>query len=139
MRRKQRENRWPIAASLLVHSLFIGLALGFAAFGTRMVFPDAVIVTIVSSIKGDSEAGQIVQKTDSRPRVIAETNEAKPEQFEEEKVHDAQFPMEPAEGTDQAGTTEEAPVAPPPSGDHGRTETAELSGVGPDSTGADFV
>jgi len=128
-----------MAASVLVHSLFIGLALGFAAFGTRIVLPDAMMVTIVSSIKGNSEANQIVQKTDSRSQIIAEVNEAKPKQFEEEKTHDTPLSIEPAEQADQAEKTEETPAASPPSGDQGQTETVELNGGGPNSTGAEFV
>jgi len=139
MRHKQKKHRWPITASLLAHSLLIVVALGFAAFGTRMALPDAMMVTIVSSMKGDSKTSEVVQKTASRPQVIAEVNKAKPRQFEDEKTLDVESPVEIGKPADQAKTMEKTPAAPTPSEDRGRTETVESSGSGPDSTGAEFA
>lgn len=57
MRHEQRKIQWSIAASLLVHSLFIGIALGFAAFGTRVILPNAMLVTLVSGGAGSGSGG----------------------------------------------------------------------------------
>ncbi len=56
MRHEQRKNRWPIAASLLVHFLFLGLALGSFAFGSRMIIRNTMLVNIVSDLPA-GEAG----------------------------------------------------------------------------------
>src|SRR6266576_4916972 len=49
MLRKLRKNSWPIAASLLVHSLVVGLVLGSVSFEAPSM-PNTVRVTIVENI-----------------------------------------------------------------------------------------
>ena len=57
----------------------------------------------------------------------------------EEKPHDAEFPVEPRGQMDRVEAAEETPVAPTPSGDHARTESAEPTGHGTSSSGAGSI
>jgi TonB family protein len=79
---KKNGSRWPIAASLLAHSLIIGLVLTFAAFGTHVAFPNTntIMVSIVPAIKGDPVESRGTQKVASSLQTVLAPNRTKSKQ-----------------------------------------------------------